>query len=1015
MEQSNLLNAQFARRLFKAVVSSWQLLAVMLIVCTNVAVGPELYAQSNTITVKGKVMADGEPVIGATVLVKGASTGTATDMDGNFTLNVAPKAILLVSSIGYETQEVPVNGRNSVTVVLRSDVVALKDVVVVGYGVQKKVNLTGAVSSLSTDELEGKPISNVLEAMQGTTPGLIIQQGSSTPGSVPSINIRGLNTINNNDPLVIIDGIEGSLANLNPSDIEQISILKDASSTAIYGSRASNGVVLVTTKKGKSGKVEISYDFMYGVQQPTSLPKMADSWIYAELYNEAAVNSGRNAKFTPEQIAQFRNGGPNVNWVKELYNRNSPQSSHSVSMTGGNDQMSYMASLGYMDQSSMFKGPDYGYKRYNARLNVSHKVTNNFTLNLTSQFTRNDIKEHAYWTEWIIEQANRIPPIYPIINEDGSYNYPAGSNANGLQRLQDGGYRQNVNDELLGTIQAEWEVYKGLKLIGNAGGRVWNNNLHENRKAFEGTGDSENKLTEQFYRSKNITTNLMVTYNTKIGKHSIGGLLGYAYEGFSDKQFSTSRLTEDSKYDIFVGNLSGDKVSNSGSAGDWAIYSGFARATYNYDEKYLVEFNIRNDYSSYFAKGNRSGIFPSFSAGWRISEEKFWSVLKPYIPSLKIRGSWGLVGNNRIGAYQYMQTVSVTNGISFGDKLAETATFASANPDLKWETTRMANIGFELSLLNNDLNITFDCFNNRTKDILVNLPVPGLFGNGAPIQNAGEVETRGWELSVNYRLKTGPVVHNFSGNISDSFNEVIDTRGTEIIGGSDVQTIIREGYPLYSYYAYRSDGFFQNEEECKTGPHLEGITPKPGDIRYLDKNGDGLIKPDDDRFIVGNDFPRYTFGFTYGLEYKGFDFSMMWQGVGKRNKWMRGEAVEAFHNNNEGPVMDFHIDRWTPNNPGATYPRLTMGAESANNAAKSDFWIQDAKYLRLKNAQIGYTFPQQWMKKLCIQNLRIFASVQNPLTFTKMKGGWDPEYTGDGSGRSYPVARVYSFGLNVKF
>ena len=1015
MKQSNLLNAQFARRLFGTVFSSWQLLAVMLIVCMNVAVGFELYAQSNTITVKGKVMADGEPVIGATVLVKGVSTGTATDMDGNFTLNVASKAVLVVSSIGYETQEVPVNGRTLINVVLKSDVVALKDVVVVGYGVQKKVNLTGAVSSLSTDELEGKPIANVLEAMQGTTPGLVIQQGTSTPGSVPSINIRGLNTMNNNDPLVIIDGIEGSLANLNPADIEQVSILKDASSTAIYGSRASNGVVLVTTKKGKAGKVEISYDFMYGVQQPTSLPKIADSWVYAELYNEAAVNSGRSAKFTPEQIAQYRNGGPNVNWVKELYNRNSPQSSHSVSMTGGNDQLSYMASLGYLDQSSMFKGPDYGYKRYNARLNVSHKVTNNFTLNLTSQFARNDIKEHAYWTEWIIEQANRMPPIYPIKNEDGSYNYPAGSNSNGLQRLEEGGYRQNVNDELLGTIQAEWEVYKGLKLIGSAGGRVWNNKLHENRKAFEGTGDTENKLTEQFYRSKNITTNLMVTYNTKIGKHSIGGLLGYAYEGFSEKQFSTSRLTEDSKYDIFVGDLSGDKVSNTGSGSDWAIYSGFARATYNYDEKYLLEFNIRNDYSSYFAKGNRSGVFPSFSAGWRISEEKFWSVLKPYVPSLKIRGSWGLVGNNRIGAYQYMQTVSVKNGISFGDKLAQTAEFASANPDLKWETTRMANIGFELGLLNNDLNITFDCFNNRTKDILVNLPVPGLFGNGAPIQNAGKVETRGWELSVNYRLKTGPVVHNFAGNISDSFNEVIDTRGTEIIGGSDVQTIIKEGYPLYSYYAYRSDGFFQNEEECQKGPHLEGITPKPGDIRYLDKNGDGVIKPDDDRFIVGNDFPRYTFGFTYGLEYKGFDFSMMWQGVGKRNKWMRGESVEAFHNNNEGPVMDFHQDRWTPNNPDATYPRLTMGAESANNAAKSDFWIQDAKYLRLKNAQIGYTFPQQWMKKLYVKNLRIFASVQNPLTFTKMKGGWDPEYTGDGSGRAYPVARVYSFGLNVKF
>ena len=957
----------------------------------------------------------GEPIVGANVVEKGTSNGTITDLEGKFSLTVSEKSVLIVSYIGYNTQDVTVTSKTVYNIQLEEDSQALDEVVVVGYGTQKKVNLTGSVASVSSDEIKDRVQTDVLSSIQGTVPGVTIV---SRPGKDVSINFRGRGNLGTSEPLYVIDGAIADatfFSNLDPNSIESISFLKDAASSAIYGSRASNGVVLVTTKKGKAGKVEISYDFMYGVQQPTSLPKIADSWVYAELYNEAAVNSGRAAKFTPEQIAQYRNGGPNVNWVKELYNRNSPQSSHNVSMTGGNDQLSYMASLGYMDQNSMFKGPDYGYKRYNARLNVSHKVTNNFTLNLTSQFARNDIKEHAYWTEWIIEQANRMPPIYPIKNEDGSYNYPAGSNSNGLQRLEEGGYRQNVNDELLGTIQAEWEVYKGLKLIGSAGGRVWNNNLHENRKAFEGTGDSENKLTEQFYRSKNITTNLMVTYNTKIGKHSIGGLLGYAYEGFSEKQFSTSRLTEDSKYDIFVGDLSGDKVSNGGSASDWAIYSGFARATYNYDEKYLLEFNIRNDYSSYFAKGNRSGVFPSFSAGWRISEEKFWSVLKPYVSSLKIRGSWGLVGNNRIGAYQYMQTVSVKNGISFGDKLAQTAEFASTNPDLKWETTRMANIGFELGLLNNDLNITFDCFNNRTKDILVNLPVPGLFGNGAPIQNAGKVETRGWELSVSYRLKTGPVVHNFAGNISDSFNEVIDTRGTEIIGGSDVQTIIKEGYPLYSYYAYRSDGFFQNEEECQKGPHLEGITPKPGDIRYLDKNGDGVIKPDDDRFIVGNDFPRYTFGFTYGLEYKGFDFSMMWQGVGKRNKWMRGESVEAFHNNNEGPVMDFHQDRWTPNNPDATYPRLTMGAESANNAAKSDFWIQDAKYLRLKNAQIGYTFSQQWMKKLYVKNLRIFASVQNPLTFTKMKGGWDPEYTGDGSGRSYPVARVYSFGLNVKF
>lgn len=977
--------------------------------------GNLLYAQTQPIVVKGSVMADGEPVIGATVMVKDLLTGTATDIDGNFTLEAPSNATLVISYIGYETVEVAINGRNSITVELTADTFTLDDIVVVGYGVQRKVNLTGAVASVSTRELEGKLVSNALEALQGTTPGLIIQQGSSNPGSPPSINIRGLNTMNNNDPLIIIDGIEGSMANLNPADIENISILKDASSTAIYGSRASNGVVLITTKKGASGKAKFNYEYMIGYQNPTSLPEIADSWIYAELYNEAAVNSGRTTKFTAEDIAGFRNGGTNVNWVRELYKTNSPQSSHNLSMTGGNEQLSYFASLGYLDQNSMFKGPDYGYNRYNARLNVSHKATKDLTIYLTSQFARNDIKEHAYWTEWIIEQANRMPPIYPIMKEDGSYNYPSGSNSNGLQRLQDGGYRSNANDELLGTLRAEWNLFKGFKLTGSVGGRVWNNNMREKRIAFEGTGDAENKLTAQFYRSKNITTNLMASYNTQIGKHSIEGLAGFAYEGFNDFQFTTSRITEDSKFDVFVGEQSGDDIRNSGGAGDWSIYSGFARASYNYDQKYLLEFNIRNDYSSYFAKGNRSGLFPSLSAGWRISEEEFWGDAVNYVPSLKLRGSWGLVGNNRIGAYQYMRTVSTTNGISFGDNVVETAYFSSANPDIKWETTRMANIGVDLGLLNNNLNVTFDLFNNRTNNILVNLPVPGLFGFGAPIQNASVVETKGWELALSYRLTTGNVAHNISGNISDSFNEVIDNRGTEIIGGYDVQTIIKEGYPLFSYYAYRADGFFQNEEEVAKGPHLEGITPKPGDIRYLDKNGDGVINPDNDRFIVGNDFPRYTFGFSYGLEFKNFYFSMLWQGVGKRSKWMRGESVEAFHNNNEGPLLDFHIDRWTPANLDATYPRLTMGSESANNAAKSDFWIQDASYLRLKNAQIGYVIPQKWVNNIGIQNMRLFVSAQNPLTFTKMKGGWDPEYTADGSGRAYPVSSTYSFGLNINF
>ena len=1002
--------------------SKFRGLCAFLVALSIVALAPfQALAQNQTSRISGTVLSDGEPVIGASVMVKGSSVGAATGVDGTYTIQAATDAVLVVSAIGYETAEVAVGGRTKVDVSLKEASTLLDDAVVVGYGVQKKVNLTGAVASVSTEELAGKPIANVLEGLQGTTPGLVIQQGASTPGGSPTLNIRGYNTMNNNDPLVIIDGIEGSLANLNPQDIDQISILKDASSTAIYGSRASNGVVLVTTKKGEAGQVSVNYDMSYGLQQPTALPTVVDSWVYAELYNEAAVNSGRSTKFTAEDIAAFRNGGTNVKWINEIYKSYASQQSHNLSVTGGTKTLSYMASLGYLDQNSLFKGPDYGYNRYNGRLNIQHKVNDRLTVGATAQFTRNNIKDHAYWTEWIIEQCNRMPAIYEIKNPDGTYNYPSGSNSNSLERQEKGGYRQSVNDDISGTIDAALRLADGLYLKSTIGGRTLNNNTHENRMASTAaaSGDKENHISESFYKATKLTTTITLNYDKTFGKHTVGALLGYAYEGERVKNFSTQRLTDDSKYDIFVGSQTGDKITNDGGASDWSLYSGFARLTYNYDEKYLAEFNIRNDYSSYFAKGNRSGIFPSFSLGWRMSQEDWWAPIRPVIPSFKLRGSWGLVGNNRIGAYRYMQTVSVTQGINFGDELAPTAWFSSVDPGIKWETTRMADIGFDMGLLKNDLNISFDVFSNRTRDILVSLPVPGMFGNGAPTSNAAVVNSYGWEFAANYHFKTGAVHHNIAANVSDSWNIVADTHGETLYYGYDVVTVIKEGYPLYSYYALRSDGFFQSDAEAAAAPHLEGVVPRAGDIKYIDKpdadgNTDGVIN-DDDRFVVGNDFPRYTFGFNYGLQYKGFFFSAFLQGVGMRSRWMRGEAVEAFHNNNEGPVHDFHIDRWTPVNTDATYPRLTMGSESTNNATKSDFWIQDASYLRVKNVQMGYDFRGDWLKAIRVQNLRVYLSVENALTFSKMKGGWDPEYNADGSGRAYPVARVWSVGLNVKF
>ena len=983
---------------------------------SNIVLMPAKSVLQQIQAVSGRVTdSSGVPLPGVTVIVKGTTNGAITDFDGNYSIeNVPPDGTLVFSFVGMKSQEKAIENKGTINVTMEEDMIGVDEVVVVGYGTQKKINLTGAVSSISSKELESKPVVNVVEAIQGTTPGLIIQQTNSQPGSRPSINIRGINTLNNNDPMVLIDGVIGDIQNVNPSDIESISVLKDASSTAIYGSRASNGVILITTKKGTSGKSEIVYDMNYGVQEATFLPEIVDSWQYAEMRNEALVNSGRPIAFTPEQIANYRNGGGvNVNWMDRIYKSAAPIQSHNLSMSGGSDKTTYMASLGYLDQNSLLEGPDYGLNRYNARLNVMNQITDKLRITAGIAYARNEVKDHAYWTEWIIEQATRMPSIYPIVNEDGSYTLPAGSNSNSLSRLEVGGYRQNSNDDLSGSISGEYEFLKGLKLQAMVGGQLYNNRMHENRKAIPGTGDSENRMTEAFDRTQNITSNVILTYDKEIGLHTFRIMGGYSYESGRWNSFSTYRITENSDFDIMAGSQT-TQTQNQGWANDWSIYSGFARINYNFDEKYLFEFNLRDDFSSKFAEGNRSALFPSMSGAWRVSEEPFYADFDRFIQSLKIRSSWGLVGNNRISDYQYQSTVSTVNGYNFGNNIVNVANFSAANSGLTWETTRMLNFGVDAGFLNNSLTLSADYFENMTRDILIALPVPGTFGGGAPIQNAGKVKNYGWELSASYNVTLGKVKQVISANVSDSQNEVVDTKGTEWINGFDVNTIIREGYPINSYYAYRSNGYFQNDEEVAEGPHLDGITPKPGDLRYIDKNGDGLVKADDDRFVLGNAFPRFTYGFNYALEWKNFDLSMLWQGVGRRSVWMRGESVEAFHNNNEGPVFDFHLDRWTTTNPNASYPRLTVGSESANNAAKSDFWIYDAASLRLKNAQIGYTIPSMAIRKAGINTFRIYASVQNALTFTNMIGGWDPE-TADGSGRIYPVARTFSLGLNLKF
>lgn len=1010
------------RKLMKNVLLCCSFLLIIgWILCPNIA-----SAQKNNVPVSGIIKnVAGELVVGASIVEKGTLNGTTSDVNGSFTIKVPIGAVLQISYVSFESQEIVVNDTKPINITLKDEMTTLQEFVVVGYGTQKKANLTGSVSTVTSKTIASRPVVSATQALQGTMPGLIIQQNSSEPGSGMAINIRGLGTLGNNNALILIDGVQGNLQNINPSDIESVTVLKDAASSAIYGSRAANGVILISTKSGSSSKARASYNFIYGIQQPTNLPKYADSWIYADLRNEALVNSGQAAKFTPEQIQDFKLNGPNDNWINDLYRKSAPQVNHNLTFDGGNDKTKFLLSLGYLNQESLFNGPDYGLKRYNGRLNVESKINNRLKVGGKFAFANNKIKEHAYWTSWIIEQATRMPPIYPITDTAGNYTLPSGSNGNSLARLEKGGERIYTNDEFTGNVDFEYTFTNELSLKGFIGGALSENQSHEFRKSIDyapyvGGGDNESSVTESFVRSFLLNDYLTLNYNKKIQKHEIKGMLGASSESNKWNNFNVRRINvTGNDFGVLSNGQKTDELGTGGSGGSWALNSLFGRVNYTYSDKYLMEMNFRYDGSSRFASDHRYGFFPSVSLGWKISEENFMKPLKSVLSSMKIRGSWGQVGNQEIGLYQYLRTVSMNNNAYvFNNKQASGAYFSEANTVITWETSTMLDLGFDASVFENKFVFTFDYYNKLTDNILLNLPVPAIFGGGAPTQNAGSVRNQGYELSGTYNFATGPVKQSITFNLSDNINQVVDTKGQFWVNGSDITTIIKEGYPIGSYFAYKTDGFFQNQDEVDKGPKPTfASSVKPGDIRYVDKNGDNKID-EQDRFVLGNTFPRFPFGFNYKLDVKGFDFSLFIQGVGKRSVWIRGEAVEAFHNNNEGPLMDFHIDRWTPENPDATYPRLTVGSESTNNAAHSDFWIENAAYVRLKNIQFGYTLPAGISKKAGISQVRIYFSGQNLWTYTKLKAGYDPEVYDPntaGSGRVYPVSKIYALGLDVTF
>lgn len=1001
------------------------------------------YAVRADITVTGRLTdEEGNPIPSASVTVKGTSIGTTTNANGNFALTIPDNIsnpVLVFSIVGFEISEISVNGRQSINISLKKMEKVLEDVVVVGYGTQRKSSLTGAVDGISGKVIEGRPVANVSQALQGVSPNLIIQQRNFEPGQGVNLNIRGLSTLGDNTPLVVIDGIPGGDINLlNPADIETVSILKDAGSAAIYGSRSANGVILITTRKGKKNeRATVRYNGIYGIQSPRITYEPVHAWENAYYKNESLANSGLQPSFTPQQIKEFAERGDG-DWRLDNILRDAPQQSHNLSISGGSDHSTYMLSLGYLDQENSFIGDGLGYKRYNIRLNQMTEI-GRLKLNAILSYAKVMGRDHSSSASTLIVDAGRVPLYYSFTDEDGNYlTNPVSSEFNPKAILEKGGYRKNDNDEVFGNINAELNITSDLKVRGVFGGTIRANHGFGRRLQINfqpgGVYGNDREVYDDNYRSLFTNLQLIAEYNKTIKDHSIQVLVGGANESFkSEHNRITKTLTDPNLGTPTTGTIIVESASYNANQGttETSINSLFGRAGYQFSGKYFAEFNFRYDGSSKFEKSNRWGFFPSIAAAWRVSQENFMESTRGWLNDLKLRASYGVLGNQNVNAYQYQTTFfNFPNAYGFNGSPVGGSGFLLGNPSLTWEKASTLNIGGDAVLFNRKLEISYDYFDKTTSDILyTRRDVPQIFGSGFPDYNVAKVRNRGWEVKATYHLRSKAFNQSFSINLADNLNELIAlTSGAneQVERKEEFELLRRIGHPITVYQGYRRDGYFQTMDDLLSGPKFAGGTVAPGDIRFVDRNKDGIID-DNDKFILGNPFPRYTFGFTYTANYKGFDVQIFVQGVGKRDAMLRGELVEPFHFGYGGTMYRHQTDYWTPTNPNAKYPRLAEAGSPSNTnnyRTGSDIYLFDAAYARLKNIQIGYTIPQVLTRKIGMQRARVYVTGQNLITLSKLNF-FDPEITefdnntgfntGANSARAYPLPVFYGFGLDITF
>ncbi len=995
------------------------------------------------IIITGKVMDDkGAPLSGVSVTVKGTTTGAITDESGNYTLRIGDNitaTTLVFSSVGFTSKEEVINGRRTINTTIASENNTLNDVVVVGYSTQRRSSVTGAVDVVGSKALQDRPVTNLTLALQGTSPNLIIQQNNFEPGQSPNLNIRGLGTLGDNTPLVVIDGIIGGDINLiNPNDVASISVLKDAGAAAIYGSRAANGVILITTKKGsKNAKPTVAYSGNYGTQSPRVTYKPVDAWENAYYKNVSLVNSGLAPAFTPEQIQAYKSQG-NGDWRVENIVQNAPQQAHNISVSGGGANNTYLLSAGYLNQRNNFIGPDYGYKRYNVRLNMSNDI-GKLKLNTIISYTKVQNKDHSFNAGTLMVDASRVPLYYSFKDTAGNYlTNPVSAELNPKGILEKGGYRRSDDDEFFGNFNAEYSITKDLKIRGLFGGTVRSNNGFSRviPVSFLPGGSYGSNRDVGNSTSKSLFTNvqLIAEYNKSFGAHNLSVLGGGSNESFDSKGSALFYILTDPALGVPTTGSTVDpsrSYTTNNATTETSLNSLFGRVSYNYNEKYFAEFNFREDASSKFASGNRTGFFPSGSLAWRVSQESFMQSIKNSISNLKLRASYGVLGNQNVNAYQYQTTFfNYANAYGFNNNVVGGAGYSLGNPDLTWERAATLNVGIDAGFFRDRLSVSFDYFNKTTSDILYSREdVPQLFGAGFPSYNVAKVRNKGWEAKATYNLPGRTVVQTISANIADNLNELLalSSGATEqLIPKEEFAFLRRIGQPITVYYGYKRDGYFQNLDDLKNAPKPAGATVSPGDIKFADRNGDGIIN-DQDKFILGNPFPRYTFGFTYTIAVKGFDLLLFVQGVGKRDAMIRGEQVEPFHVGYGGTMYTHQTDFWTPTNPNAKWPKLSENgsADNANNyRTGSDLFLFNAAYARLKNLQVGYTIPQRITSKAGISKVRIYFTGQNLVTLTKLSF-LDPEITefnnntdlgaGANSARAYFLPVFFGGGLDITF